>query len=174
MLAGAAIVGIVFELLRRPDDANWIFYGGVLLALVVIVRPWPVLGAVVAATAALGLALNALLDAVWPEADEGAPLADWTFSSAIDSWMAFPADPRTVGNWAFVALVGVVLWLTQASGRARLLALPGVVYLGAFVWENRLVHDPSVTRLLMVGAILIVVMSLRPAGMFGAKRIEVM
>src|ERR671910_3079655 len=41
MLTGAAIVGISFELLRRPDDASWIFYGGVLLALVVIVRPWP-------------------------------------------------------------------------------------------------------------------------------------
>jgi ABC-type branched-subunit amino acid transport system permease subunit len=34
--------------------------------------------------------------------------------------------------------------------------------------------DPSITRLLMVGAILIIVMSVRPAGLFGAKRIEVM
>jgi branched-chain amino acid transport system permease protein len=174
MLAGAAIVGITFELLRRPDDASWIFYGGMLLALILIVRPWQVLAAVLAATVALGLALNALLGAVWPEADEGAPLADWALTPAIDSWMLFPADPKAVGNWAFVAMIGVVLWLTQASGRARLLALPGVVYLGAFVWENRLLHDPSVTRLLMVGAILIVVMSLRPAGLFGAKRIEVM
>jgi branched-chain amino acid transport system permease protein len=174
MLAGAAIVGITFELLRRPDDASWVFYGGVLLALVLIVRPWQVLAAVLAATVALGVALNALLAAVWPAANEGAPLADWTLSSAIDGWMLFPADPKAVGNWAFVAMIGVVMWLTQASGRARLLALPGVVYLGAFVWENRLVYDPSVTRLLMVGAILIVVMSLRPAGLFGAKRIEVM
>ena len=52
--------------------------------------------------------------------------------------------------------------------------MPFFVYLGAFVWENRLVVDPSVTRLLMVGAILIIVMSVRPAGLFGAKRIEVM
>jgi ABC-type branched-subunit amino acid transport system permease subunit len=41
------------------------------------------------------------------------------------------------------------------------------------VWENRLMLDPSVTRQLMLGALLIVVMILRPAGLFGAKRIEV-
>jgi ABC-type branched-subunit amino acid transport system permease subunit len=174
MLAGAAIVGISFELLRRPDDASWIFYGGVLLALVLVVRPRQVLAAVLAASVALGLALHALLAAVWPEAVEGSPRADWALSSAIDSWMVLPADPRTIGNWAFVALICVVLWMTQASRRARLLALAPLVYMAAFVWENRLVLDPSVTRQLMVGAILIVVMSLRPAGLFGAKRIEVM
>jgi len=174
MLAGAAVVGISFELLRQPSDASWIFYGGVLLALVVTVRPWRVLAAVLAATAALGLALHALLAAVWPEAVAGAPRADWALSGAIDNWMALPADPKAAGNWAFVALIGVVLWLTQASRRTRLLVLPLLLYLGSFVWENRLLLDPSVTRLLMVGAILIVVMSLRPAGLFGAKRIEVM
>jgi ABC-type branched-subunit amino acid transport system permease subunit len=33
--------------------------------------------------------------------------------------------------------------------------------------------DPSVTRQLMLGALLIVVMNLRPAGLFGTRRIEV-
>jgi branched-chain amino acid transport system permease protein len=174
MLAGAAVVGISFELLREPDEASWIFYGGVLIGLVLTVRPWRALGAVLAATVALGFALHALLDAVWPAAVEGAPRADWAFSSVIDSWMVLPGDPRAAGNWGFVALVGMVLWLSQSGRRTRLLALPVLVYLAAFVWENRLVVDPSITRLLMVGAILIIVMSVRPAGLFGAKRIEVM
>jgi ABC-type branched-subunit amino acid transport system permease subunit len=174
MLAGAAVVGISFELLREPDEANWIFYGGMLLGLVLTVRPWRALGAVLAATIALGYALHALLDAVWPAANEGAPRADWTFSSFIESWMVFPADPKAAGNWGFVVMICVVAWLTQAGRRTRLLALPPLLYLATFVWENRLVVDPSVTRLLMVGAILIVVMSVRPAGLFGAKRIEVM
>jgi ABC-type branched-subunit amino acid transport system permease subunit len=174
MLAGAAVVGISFELLRQPNDASWVFYGGVLLALLLTVRPWRVLAAVSAAAAALGLALHALVEAVWPDAVDGSPRADWALSSAIDSWMVLPGDPKAVGNWAFVAVIGLVLWMTQASRRVRLFMLPVLIYLASFVWENRLLLDPSVTRQLMVGAILIVVMSLRPAGLFGAKRIEVM
>jgi ABC-type branched-subunit amino acid transport system permease subunit len=72
-----------------------------------------------------------------------------------------------------VALVVLAVWLSQAGRRTRLLALVPLVYLAAFVWENRLMLDPSVTRQLMLGALLIVVMNLRPAGLFGAKRIEV-
>jgi ABC-type branched-subunit amino acid transport system permease subunit len=173
MLAGAAVVGISFELLREPDEASWIFYGGVLLALVIMVRPWTRLAAVLAGIVALGLALHAVVGGIWPETVAGAPRADWTFSSAIDGWLLLPEDPRTIGNYAFVALVVVAVWLSQAGRRARLLALVPLVYLAAFVWENRLMLDPSVTRQLMLGALLIVVMNLRPAGLFGAKRIEV-
>src|ERR687895_2789218 len=113
MLAGAAVVGISFELLRDPDEASWIFYGGVLLGLVLTVRPWRALGGVLAATVAFGFALRALLDAVWPAAVEGEPRADWTFSSVIDSWMVLPDEARAAGNWGFVALIGVVPWLSQ-------------------------------------------------------------
>jgi ABC-type branched-subunit amino acid transport system permease subunit len=66
-----------------------------------------------------------------------------------------------------------IMLLSQAGTRARLLALVPLIYLASFVWENRLMLDPSVTRLLMVGALLIVVMNVRPSGLFGAKRIEV-
>jgi ABC-type branched-subunit amino acid transport system permease subunit len=173
MLAGAAVVGISFELLREPDEASWIFYGGVLLALVLTVRPWRLLAAVLAGVVALGLALHAVVGGLWPDAVAGSPRADWALSSAIDNWLLFPEDPKTIGNWAFVALVVAVVWLSQAGRRARLLALVPLVYLAAFVWENRLMLDPSVTRQLMLGALLIVVMILRPAGLFGAKRIEV-
>jgi ABC-type branched-subunit amino acid transport system permease subunit len=173
MLAGAAVVGISFELLREPDEASWIFYAGILLALVITVRPWTRLAAVLAGVAALGLALHAVVGGIWPETVAGSPQADWTFSSAIDGWLLLPEDPKTIGNWAFVALVVLAVWLSQAGPRARLLALVPLVYLAAFVWENRLMLDPSVTRQLMLGALLIVVMNLRPAGLFGAKRIEV-
>src|SRR5919106_5096439 len=99
MLAGAAVVGISFELLRQPDEASWIFYGGVLIGLVLTVRPWRALGGVLAAILALGFALNALLDAVWPSAVEGAPKAEWAFSSFVNGWMVFPDDARAAGNW---------------------------------------------------------------------------
>jgi branched-chain amino acid transport system permease protein len=173
MLAGAAVVGISFELLREPDEASWIFYGGILLALILTVRPWTRVAAVVAGVVALGLVLVAVVGGIWPDTVAGSPRAEWAFSSAIDSWMLLPSDPKGVGNVAFVVLVVMVMWLSQAGPRTRLLALVPLIYLAAFVWENRLLLDPSVTRLLLVGALLIVVMNLRPAGLFGAKRIEV-
>jgi branched-chain amino acid transport system permease protein len=173
MLAGAAVVGISFELLREPDEASWIFYGGVLLALVLRVRPWRRLAAVLAALVTLGLALHALVARVWPEGVAADPRADWALSGAIDSWMVLPEDARGLGNVAFVVLLVAVVALSQAGPRVRLLALVPVVYLAAFVWENRLMLDPSVTRQLMLGALLIVVMNLRPAGLFGTRRIEV-
>jgi ABC-type branched-subunit amino acid transport system permease subunit len=173
MLAGAAVVGIAFELLREPDEASWIFYGGILLALVLTLRPWWRVAAVVAGVVALGLVLVAVVGGIWPETVAGSPRAEWLISPAIDSWMLLPSDPKDAGNVAFVVLVVVVLWLSQARPRTRLLALVPLIYLAAFVWENRLLLDPSVTRLLLVGALLIVVMNLRPAGLFGAKRIEV-
>ncbi|MGH2743840.1 MAG: branched-chain amino acid ABC transporter permease [Thermoleophilaceae bacterium] len=173
MLAGAAVVGISFELLREPDEASWIFYGGVLLALALKVRPWRRLAAVLAALVVIGLALHALVAGVWPDGVAGDPRADWALSGAIDWWLVLPEDSRGIGNVAFVVLLVTLVALTQAGERVRALALVPLVYLAAFVWENRLMLDPSVTRQLMLGALLIVVMNLRPAGLFGTTRIEV-
>jgi ABC-type branched-subunit amino acid transport system permease subunit len=47
------------------------------------------------------------------------------------------------------------------------------LYLAAFVWENRLVVEPSVTRLILVGVILIVLMNARPQGLLGTSRVEI-
>jgi ABC-type branched-subunit amino acid transport system permease subunit len=48
-----------------------------------------------------------------------------------------------------------------------------VLYLAAFVWENRLVDEPSITRFLLLGALLIVLMNARPQGLFGTARVEI-
>jgi len=47
-----------------------------------------------------------------------------------------------------------------------------MLYLAAFVWENRLVDEPSITRQLLLGALLIVVMISRPQGLLGTPRVE--
>ena len=47
------------------------------------------------------------------------------------------------------------------------------IYLASFVWETMLVAQPSVTRQLMIGAILIVMMNARPQGLLGTRRVEV-
>jgi ABC-type branched-subunit amino acid transport system permease subunit len=43
----------------------------------------------------------------------------------------------------------------------------------AFVWETRLAAEPAVTRLLLIGTLLVVLMIVRPQGLLGAKRVEI-
>jgi ABC-type branched-subunit amino acid transport system permease subunit len=47
------------------------------------------------------------------------------------------------------------------------------LYLAAFVWENRLDFEPSTTRLIVLGALLIVLMNARPQGLLGTSRVEI-
>jgi ABC-type branched-subunit amino acid transport system permease subunit len=42
------------------------------------------------------------------------------------------------------------------------------------VWESRLASEPSVTRQLLLGAILVVMMNARPHGLLGRPRVEVL
>jgi ABC-type branched-subunit amino acid transport system permease subunit len=53
------------------------------------------------------------------------------------------------------------------------LALIPTLYLTAFVWDSRLVVEPSVTRLILIGVILIVLMNARPQGLLGTARVEI-
>jgi ABC-type branched-subunit amino acid transport system permease subunit len=78
-----------------------------------------------------------------------------------------------IGNLAFVLLVFAVLGLTLIRGWAQKLALIPTLYLTAFVWENRLVVEPSITRLILIGVILIVLMNARPQGLLGTTRVEI-
>jgi hypothetical protein len=84
-----------------------------------------------------------------------------------------PSDPTTIANAMFVVLVASVLVLSRLRGRVRLVVLVPVLYLAAFVWENRLVTEPSVTRNLMLGATLIALMTIRPQGLLGTARVEI-
>ena len=59
--AGAVVVMVIYDgLLRSPTDSGYLFYGLILLTLVVKLRPWRRLAAVLAATVALGFAAHAI------------------------------------------------------------------------------------------------------------------
>ena len=70
-------------------------------------------------------------------------------------------------------LICLAITLVQVKGRWRTILLVPTIYLAAFVWETRLVVEPSITRQLMIGAILIVMMISRPQGLLGQRRVEV-
>jgi ABC-type branched-subunit amino acid transport system permease subunit len=78
-----------------------------------------------------------------------------------------------IGNIAFVFLILAILLLTVIQGWWRWLAMIPTLYLAAFAWDNRLVVEPSITRLILIGVILIVLMNARPQGLLGTSRVEI-
>jgi ABC-type branched-subunit amino acid transport system permease subunit len=47
------------------------------------------------------------------------------------------------------------------------------LYLVVFVFENLLIQQPAVTRLILFGALLIALMTARPQGLLGTARVEI-
>ena len=170
---GALVVMVIYDgLLRSPTDSGYLFYGMILLTLLVKLRPWRKLAIVLAATAALGFAAHAIVGAISSSAVAGGPASTGWIGAILRNWVIVPADPRTPGNVAFVALICLLIALVQAKGNWRTILLVPTIYLGAFVWETRLAAEPAITRQLMIGAILIVMMTARPQGLLGRRRVE--
>jgi ABC-type branched-subunit amino acid transport system permease subunit len=170
---GALVVSVTLELLRNPNQAAYVFYGLILATLLARLRPWRKLVAVLAAIAAFGFAAHAIVGAIWPTAVAGSPQSGGWLGSALEHWVIVPENAKTAGNIGFVVLVVALIALVQLKGRWQTILLVPTVYLAACVWEARLAVEPSVTRQILVGAILIVMMNARPQGLLGTRRVEV-
>jgi branched-chain amino acid transport system permease protein len=174
VVLGAITINVSLEVLRDPNQARWLFYSVILITLVAKLRPWKRLAAILGGTVVFGYAVHAIASAVWPSGAAGAAAGGDAIGRAVQSWVIHPEHHATViGNYAFVALVACVLVLTLLKGVWRDVFLVPTLYLAAFVWENRLVYEPSVTRLIILGALLIVMMNARPEGLLGTSRVEI-
>jgi hypothetical protein len=136
------------------------------------VRPWWRPLALLGATVALGVAIRLAAEALWPHAVTAAGAGSDALGRALGAWVVVPTKPVAIGNAAFVLLVAALLAFTRLRGTARTMALVPLLWLAAFVWESRLAAEPSVTRQLLVGAILVVMMNARPHGLLGRPRVE--
>jgi len=58
-------------------------------------------------------------------------------------------------------------------GWIRDVVLVPTLYLGAFVWENVMLSKPEPARYIVLGLILIVLMVIRPNGLLGERRVEI-
>jgi branched-chain amino acid transport system permease protein len=168
---GGLIVSIVLDgFLRSPTQAGYIFYGVIVVTMLVKLRPWAKLGAVLGGTIAFGFIVHAIVSAFSSSAVAGNPGS----TTWIDlHWAIVPANPVLFGNIGFVALLCLVVALGQLKDRWRTILIVPTLYLASCVWEARLVTVPAVTRLILLGAILIVMMAWRPAGLLGARRVEI-
>jgi ABC-type branched-subunit amino acid transport system permease subunit len=99
----------------------------------------------------------------------GGRLAGWA-----SDWVIVPTQ---LAGWvapvSYIGLVALVLTLTLLHGWVRIALLVPTLYLGAFVWENVMLAKPEPTRYVVLGAILVAVMIVRPNGLLGEKRVEI-
>ena len=173
VITGMLVLEIIYDgLLRNTTYSAYIFYGVILLTLLARLRPWRRLGLVLASTVALGFAAHATAAAISAKAVATGPQSSGWIADALRDWVIVPANPQTPGNWGFVLLVVMLIVLVQVKGVWRTVLMVPTIYLAAFVWETRLVVEPAITRQLMIGAILIVMMIARPQGLLGTRRVE--
>jgi len=171
VMLGAFTIIVGLELLSTPENARLLFYTVIAVGLAVWLRPLRWIPIVVGGTIALGFAVNAIATAVWPSGTR--PTAFLGQSQTMSSWVVELTDPTKVGAYAYAVLIGAVLTLTLLKGWVRKAALIPVLYLAAFVWENELVLNPSVTALILLGALLVSLMIVRPNGLLGQARVEI-
>jgi hypothetical protein len=96
------------------------------------------------------------------------------FGILIQRWILLPTNPLLAGNLAFVLLVPAMLgWARMRPGRWKPILLAPLLYLLTFVWETRLSAEPAITRLLLIGTLLVTLMIFRPHGLLGSRRVEI-
>jgi ABC-type branched-subunit amino acid transport system permease subunit len=174
VVIGALVVNGAPELLRSSTDARFLFYGVLLVALFIAMRPWyrPVI--VFLGTIAFGLVIHAIASAAWPRGTAGQIAGGGRLGRALEHWVLLPTHTGSIAGWAYFALIVAALVLTLVRGWRRTIALIPTLYLAAFVWENKLVEQVSgATRLILLGTLLVVIMNVRPAGILGTSRVEI-
>jgi ABC-type branched-subunit amino acid transport system permease subunit len=174
IVVGAVIVSSVPELLRSSVNARPLFYGAILLAILVKLRPWRRLAAELAGLLAFGFAVHAIASAAYPRLVDGKAIGSGAFARALDHWMLIPRDAVKMADVAYIVLVAAIVIYPQLGRLWRAVLLPPLLYLVMFVWENLLlVHIGGATRLILLGALLVALMNIRPQGLFGKAYVEI-
>ena len=178
-IAGAVLGGITVTvaqaLLSSPIDSAYLFYGLILLVVLLRVRPWQRLLATLAALVAFGFAARAIVGAISPSAVGGPTGSIGWIGSVMHHYVIVPSGsppPLTYGNILFVLLICALVGIVRLKGVRRLIAVVPTVYFAACCWEARLSVEPAITAQIMIGAILIVMMAARPQGLLGTRRVE--
>ena len=176
VILGAIVINVSFQFLapeNPQDNARVLFYAVILLLLVLGLRPWWRLAAVVGAVLALGLAAQAMVQAVSPSWTGGPVIEGGRLGDLVADWVIIPTGHDRFGNVVYVLLVVAILALSRLRGWVRTVALVPTIYLAAIVWENSFVEQPAVARWILFGSLLVVLMTVRPQGLLGTPRVEI-
>jgi ABC-type branched-subunit amino acid transport system permease subunit len=98
-------------------------------------------------------------------------------ADAFGSWVISPAQLASwVAPVTYIGLIAAALSLTLVRGWRRLVLLVPTLYLAAFVWENVMIGSAggiAPMRYIVLGLLLIGLMVLRPNGLLGERRVEI-
>jgi ABC-type branched-subunit amino acid transport system permease subunit len=176
VVIGAIVINMSFQFLapeNPQENARLLFYAVILLLLALTLRPWWRFAVVVGGAAALGVLTQQLVEAVAPSWAGGAVIEGGRLAGVVSHWVIIPTGHDRFANVAYVTLVAMVLILTRLHGTARTVALVPTVYLAAIVWETSFVEQPAVARWILFGALLVGLMTVRPQGLLGTPRVEI-
>jgi ABC-type branched-subunit amino acid transport system permease subunit len=172
VVLGALIVGPLLEILRDPAKGRILFYVALLGGAFVAFRVSRTLGFIAFGTVAFGFAVHAIAGSLhhsWIAGEHAGGV-----SGAIAYWVVVPSHlTRWLAPVVYVGLIVLALVLTLVNSRVRLMLLVPTLYLAAFVWENVMLASPEPARYIILGLVLIVLMILRPNGLLGEKRVEI-
>ena len=176
VIIGAIVINVSFQFLApsndHPELKRWLFYGALFL-LITRIRPWARALFVLAGTAAFGFAVHELLSSFAPSWTAGSAVDAGSAAHAIREWIIIPRGHARFDTLAYIGLVAAIVALSRLRGWWRAAGLIPTLYLVAIVWENVLVEQPAVTRLILFGALLIALMNARPQGLLGTARVEI-
>ena len=173
-IMGAFIMSVLPEVLRVPEYSEILFITVLVLALIALSKSVKRFLASIAALLLSGLVglfifqlfgVKRALDETW---------AIGPVSKIMKDWLFVPENQIFWGNISFVLLIAAIAYYTTASKKIKMIALPIIGYLAIFLWEVRLIANPSATRQLIIGSLLIVLMIVRPQGLLGKARVEVL
>ena len=173
---GAIVINVSFQFLapeNPQDNARVLFYSVIVLLLLVWLRPWWRFGAVMAGVVAVGIATVPIVEAVAPSWSGGRVIEGGRLGGVVEDWVLIPPGHERFGDWAYVALIVAILTVTLLRGWVRTIALVPTLYLAAIVWENSFVAEPAVARWILFGSLLVFLMTVRPQGLLGTPRVEI-
>jgi len=175
VIGSVVMVVIPQYILRDADKATIVFYSALVIGVVGFIKPRWRAALLVIAVILFGVIVKAVSGAIWEDSlVTNTASNSGFFLDAIRDWLAIPVNDVTrIGNFAFGGLVALILLSVRLPKKLRFFTMIPIVYLLLYVWETRLSTEPSVTRLIFVGTLLVVLMIFRPQGLLGERRVEI-
>ena len=176
MIVGAIVIiasNQALDSTSPPNQARVLFYAVLIAAVLLTMKTWPKRIAALLGVAVFGLVLHAIVGAVWANGTKGEVTSGGFLNGVIKHWVLIPVHPHRLAVWGYLLLIVCIVVLVQLKGWWRLVVLLPTLSLTAFVWENLMIQQPAVTRSVLFGLLLIAVMTIRPEGLFGQARVEV-
>jgi len=174
VIIGAFVFTTLPEILRNVVAAGFLFYSGTFIGLLFWLKPSKRLVMVLGGTIIGGILLKLVINMVWPGLDSGVLPTQGSFLNQwAQSWLVIPAEFKTTGNIVVGAGILTLLLTVLIKNGWRWVLLGLTLYFATFAWETRLAAEPAVTRVLVIGLSLVVLMVTRPQGLLGKLRVEI-